>query len=534
MKRLRLPIEPWQALQLAGLVAAMVLAGVLNVLAARHFTRWDWTTAHRWTLSPATVETLRSLDQPGQTAPPVEVWAIAGQGDAFQPSLEQLLVAYEAESSRLLVRWIDPDRDVAKLVDLQHRFGLEAGRSEEGRVTTDAVVIVASGDKHWFLTPQDLFEQSDETHVRPDEERALTQAIRHVLGGERAKLCFTEGHGELSIDAGRDDRESLGVLRDLLDKNNYDLASVDTTGPGAHEPYEGCAVVVLAGPSAPFAPDETNRLRTWLMQGGSMLAVVGPIGGNDDSGMQPAGLDDALAPFGLALDDALVHDTDPSVSIPETNGEGFLVALRPHDVTAGLATSADAKAPHAVLLYARSLRHVAPPGAAPASELAVTTAGAYAKKSIRGASAWKDAPPREGGDPAGPFVVAMASERPRVTPTAPRGPRVVVIGSRFALADDNWRQPRAMHGTAFLVENALSWLAARPVVVDVPPKPEVTALVRVSAEARDEVRRYVLVLMPLAALLLGVAVWAWRRAAENKAYVPGGHAREAGDEEPRT
>jgi hypothetical protein len=517
-----LPIEPAQALQVAGLVAAMILAAVVNVLASRHFTRWDWTTAHRWTLSPATIETLRSLDQPAQTVQPVEVWAIAGQGDSFQPSLQQLLVAYQAETSHLVVRWIDPDRDVAKLVDLQHRFGLEAGRSEEGRVTTDAVVIVASGDKHWFLTPQDLFEQSDETHVRPGEERALTQAIRHVLGGDRAKLCFTEGHGELSIDPGRDDRESLGVLRDLLDKSNYDLASVDTTGPGAHEPYEGCSVVVLAGPSAPFAPDEANRLRAWLMQGGSMLAVVGPIGASSDTGLQPAGLDDALAPFGIALDDDLVHDTDSSVSIPDTNGEAFLVALRPHDVTAGLATTADAKAPHAVLLYARSLRHASPPGSAQANDLAVTTAAAYAKKNIRGASTWKDAPPRDDGDPGGPFVVAMASERPKASPAAPRGPRVVVVGSRFALADDNWRQPRAMHGTAFLVENALSWLAARPVVVDVPPKPEVTAVVRVSAQARDEVRRYVLVLMPLAGLLLGFAVWAWRRAAENKAYVRSG------------
>jgi hypothetical protein len=30
----------------------------------------------------------------------------------------------------------------------------------------------------------------------------------------------------------------------------------------------------------------------------------------------------------------------------------------------------------------------------------------------------------------------------------------------------------------------------------------------------------VLVLMPSAALLLGIAVWAWRRASENAPYVP--------------
>ena len=105
---------------------------------------------------------------------------------------------------------------------------------------------------------------------------------------------------------------------------------------------------------------------------------------------------------------------------------------------------------------------------------------------------------------------------------APHGARVVVVGSRFALAEDNWRQPRTLHGAAFLVDSALSWLASRPLVVDVPDRPAVAVAVRLSDEGRAEVRRYVLVLMPLAALLLGVAVWAWRRSSENAPYAPAG------------
>ena len=112
----------------------------------------------------------------------------------------------------------------------------------------------------------------------------------------------------------------------------------------------------------------------------------------------------------------------------------------------------------------------------------------------------------------------MASERPPPSASAPHGPRVVVIGSRFALAEDNWRQPRPLHGAAFFVDSSLSWLAARPELVDVPDKAQVAAGIRVSEGGRDEVRRYVLVLMPLAAMLLGVAVWAWRRSSENKPY----------------
>lgn len=502
-------------LQLAGLVAAVVLAFVVNVLASRHFTRWDWTKDRRWTLSPATLETLRSLEQR------VDVWAIVGSGDPLEQSLGQALAAYRAASSRLEVHFIDPDRDAVQLVDLQRRFGLEAGRTEDGRVATDAVVVVASGDKHWFLTPQDLFEATADARARPREERALTQAIRAVLGGERARLCFTAGHGELSLEPGADEREGLGALRDLLEKSNYELATVDLTAPGAHEPFAGCAVAVIAGVRAPFAPDEANRLRAWLMQGGSLFAAVGPVDAATPTGMAPAGLDDALAPFGIALDDDLVHDTDADVSIPDTHGEGFFVTAHPHPVTATLvAGGADARPPRVAAFFARSLRHVAPPGAASAAELLVTSDGAFAKRDITGASQWTAAPPRAPGDTGGPFVLAMASERPRIGPNAPHGPRAVVVGSRYVLAEDNWRQPRPLHGAAFFVDSALSWLAARPEVVDVPDRAEVPAGIRISEASRAEVQRYVLLYMPLAALLLGAAVWAWRRSGENRPYEP--------------
>jgi hypothetical protein len=504
-----------QAIQLAGLVGAIVLAAVVNVLAARHFRRWDWTRDKRWSISPATVETLGALEQR------VDLWAIAGPGDPMERSLRQMLTAYEAASPRLDVHWIDPDRDAVQLMDLQRRFGLEAGRTVEGRVATDAVVIVASGDKHWFLTTQDMFEQADDVHVKPREERALTQAIRGVLAGDKARLCFTVGHGEIALDPGKDEREWLGALRDLLEKGNYELTSVDSTVRTAHEPFAGCNTVVVAGPRAPFAPEETNRLRTWLLQGGSGFVAVGPMDADTDTGMAPAGLDDALAPFGIALDDDLVHDLDPSVAIPDTHGEGFFASARPHPVTASLVGGvAGAHAPRAEVLLARSLRHVSPPGAPWAADLLVTSSDAYAKKSIVGASGWIDAPARDPKDMGGPFVLAMAGERPPVGAGATRGPRVVVVGSRFALAEDNWRQPRALHGMAFLVDSALSWLAARPAVVDVPDRAEVAAGIRVSEEGRTEVRRYVLLLMPLATLLIGIAVWAWRKSSEDKPHEP--------------
>jgi hypothetical protein len=514
-----------RSLELAGVAAAVVLAVVVNVLAGRHFTRWDWTTSRRWSITPATQETLRTLEQP------VELWTIVGRGDPLEISLRELLAAYASASPRVEIHWIDPDRDAVEIVDLQRRFGLEAGRAEDGRVATDAVVLVSSGDKHWFLTREDMFEQADDVHVKPGEERALTRAIRSVLGGDRSRLCFTAGHGELSLDSEKDPRESLAGVRDLLEKNNYELTRVDLNrrGPapsaaGAEDPLEGCDVVVLAGPRAPFSPAETSLLRTWLLAGGSLFAAVGPTETSSDTGLGPAGLDAALTPFGIALDDDVVHDVNPDVAIPDTHGEGFFVTARAHAVTASLvAGTADAHRPRVATFFARSLRHVSSPESPPPSlavDLLVTTDGAYAKTSIAGASSWTDAPARDPSDRGGPLVIAMAGERSRPTAASSHGSRVVVVGSRFAFADDNWRQPRVLRGAAYFVDGALAWLAARPNVLDVPERAEVAVGMHVSEQGRSDVRRYVLVLMPLAALLLGIAVWAWRRSAENTPYVP--------------
>jgi hypothetical protein len=256
-----------------------------------------------------------------------------------------------------------------------------------------------------------------------------------------------------------------------------------------------------------------------LLGGGSLLAVIGPLEPADGHGMPPAGLEDVLGPFGVALDDDLVHDVEPADSIPDTHGEGFFVEARPHPVTVTLVGGGpDSHPPRVAAFFARSLHAIASPGAPSPAPLLVTNAAAYGRADIAGAGKWTDAPPREPGDAAGPFTIAMASERPRIGPSAPHGPRVVVLGSRYFLAEDNWKQPRPLHGAAFLVDSSLSWLSARPEIVDVPERAQVAAGMRISEESRAEVRRYVLFWMPLAALLLGAAVWGWRRASENKPY----------------
>jgi hypothetical protein len=509
----RLPrIDPAHVSQLVGLALAMVVVVMINMIATRHFTRWDWTSNKRYSLTPATVQTLHDLPEP------VQIWVLLGPADPLEQSVKQLLVGYQAETTKLDIHYVDPDKDVIALEDVKKRFKIETGRTEQGHVVADAIVVVARGERHWFLSTSDMVEISHDgdTQVKPKEERALTGAIRSVLGSDKAKLCFTTGHGEMNPeDPGR---EGAGMLKDVLVKDNYEVTVVEPGALNVAEPFAECGVVVIAGMHGAFTKDETERLRTYLLGGGNLLLAASPIAGASDTGIVPANLDRALSPFGIALDDDVVIEDDAEASFPGSGAMRFVAQPRPHALTTALVKGDGQRdVPRIVLQFARSLRRAAEPGAANPADLLFTSSSAFGLMNVTGASEWKDQPQKKPGDLAGPLVVGMASERPKTNPSTAHGPRVVVIGSASALTSPMFREPMPMRGAALLVENAISWLASKPQVLDVPDKRAVAAGIRITDDDRAAVRRYVLFLMPGTVAVLGIFIGLWRRRTEGRA-----------------
>jgi len=526
MAKIRWPaIEASHISKLVGVVAAMAVVVLLNVISARRFTRWDWTANKRYTLSTATTQTLRDLPDT------VQVWVLLGGADPLEQSVKQLLVAYQAETTKLEIHYIDPDRDTVALEDVRKRFKIETGRTEDGHVVADAVVVVAHGDRHWFVTGNEMVEvaAADDTKVKPREERALTGAIRNVLGGTKTKVCFITGHGEMSP---ADPAEhGAAVIKGVLDKDNYVVATVALGTSSAPKPLEGCAVAIIAGLLEPFEKTEAERLRTWLLEDGNLFVAASPILGGADptrpSGaaapLLPSGLERVLGPFGIALDDDVVTEQEADVSMPGSGGFRFVAQPRQHPVTTGLVKGdRTGDVPRVVLYLARSMRRTIEPGSVNPQELLATSASAFGLRSIEGAAEWKDAPQKHPGDLAGPLSIAMAAERPKVSPASPHGPRVVVVGSSSVLSNEAFRDLPAYRGGPLLAESAISWLASKPQVLDVPEKAAVGAGMRVDDESRSSIRRYVVLFMPATVALLGVAIALFRRAGEGRGPKGGG------------
>jgi hypothetical protein len=510
----RVALGPGQIGKLASVLFAFIAMFVGNVIATRHYSRWDLTESKRYTLSPPTIQTLHDL--PGT----IEVWVLLSPGDPLGDSVKHLLTAYRAETTKLDVKFIDPDRDTIQFEDTKRRFHIEAGRTEDGRVIADAVIVVAKDDKHWFITASDLFEVSGtkESRAKPREEEALTQAIRNVLGGEKSVICFTSGHGEMSLEDGTD--RGLGQLKVVLEKDNFVARVVDTTAPDQHEPFKGCDVAAVIGPRGPFKKEEADTLRTYAMGGGNILVAVSPITADTPTGMQGAGLEPALEPFGIKLADALAVERDPSKVI-EGEGLGFYALARPHPITSGLVpdpdkTSHGGTTPRVKVKFARALQHVSVQGGGAALDLLVTSDKAFAVADVSGAQSWTGPPDKKDADIAGPITLAMASERAKLSASAPHGPRAVVVASASLFTGTSWKEPLADRGAALFVDSSLSWLAAKPQLLDIPQKESVSAGLKLDEASLKDIRSYVLIYMPLAAIVLGIAIAWFRRQSEGK------------------
>jgi len=514
-------VVPW-----LGVAASALLLVNLNVLGARWYKRWDFTSDKLYTLSQPTRELLAGLREP------VDVDVLLSKSDPLSVSVRHMLEAYGAETRNLRVRYVDPDRSPTEFLAVQQKYQILAGKAEDGRIITDAVIVLAQGAKHWFLTSDELVQlDEDSGRSRPALELALSTALDNLRRAEKAKLCFTTGHREPTLeDAGP---QGLSELRKRLEKSNYEPVSVDASAPQVS--YADCVGVVVATPEREFGAEEAARLADYVRSGGSVLLLLSPIVGEGGK-VRGSGLDQVLELAGVKLARDVVLERDKAQRLPSGSGELFFAKLRAHPITRGVLHEDDKLSSRVLIAQARSLEV-----SGGASLLMESSSDAIALEDL---SPLGDGPARsdaEQGLVPQSFGVAAARELPkpadnpnaryaagrlRAAP-ADHGARLVVSGASNLAWNRNFQDP-ALYGNQRLIENAISWLSARPSMLNVPQKAERDVGVSLSEESLDEVQRYVLLYMPAAAGLLAAFVLLRRRSDERRSRAERTGAGESG------
>lgn len=492
-----------QVFMAVGVLAATLIAVSLNVLVTRFYKRWDWTSDGLYTLNQATLDTLQGLDEP------VDVVVFLSRSDNMRVSVEHMLGAYGAETRQLRVRYVDPDQNPAEFMTLQKQYDINQLATDDGRLVSETAIVLARGKKHWYVTADDIMSVDETGAVKPKLEQALTVGLRNILGSDVTRVCFTAGHQEASIESGAGD--GMAELKFRIKHDNYEPVLLDMTEADWPKQLVQCQVVVSA-PEVPIAAKDVETLTGWFTAGGNMLLLLNPVLADDEPEILPCGLEPLAKRAGITLGADLIIEDSPKLKLTST-GEIFLAAAGRHEITRGLFSTRDDTTTPLIFKVAQSL------GRTPESNaqvLANTSDTAYTLKDV-GAFLKAGEPPRRAESSlVGPLPVAMAAELPMPEGAkADHGPRIVVIGSASVALNDNWRAP-ALAPNAALVTSALSWLAAKPPLVDVPEKQTHDVGLNLTEESQSDVAYYVLLYMPLSALLIGGFVLYRRRSTERR------------------
>jgi hypothetical protein len=497
----------------ASMLLALVLFGMINVLSARHYRRFDWTRAQLFTLSPRSQQIARGVRDR------VEIVILLGRAEPQWRDAVELAERYRALNPMISVRLLDPDRQREAFIAFLQRYGLRAGRSSQSDIAAEAGVVIVKGDRHLEIRRDDLAALGDATragggdataaeriaNARVTVERSLSSMLVQIQRGDRPTLCASTGHDEIPLQ-GSD--ESMQLFAQELEHDNITTRAVELRGTSS-VPAD-CDALLIAGPRQAFTEGEARAVSRYLQAGGNLLLLLDPF--FVDRHHAPSGLEPVTRLAGIEPTSTVVVESDPQKQLDGLPPMVFTAGdFGSHELSRNF-RGIDAEV---LVRTARALRTSAGSAVVPESILR-TTPNAWGETGEL--DAVRDgALRRDGSDIAGPVDLALASRVPdaRARPGRAANGRVVVFGFSYLATNESMTpSARARFADSALLQASIGWLIERQDLVDVPPRPANAAALMVSAETVKLVRWYAIVFIPLAALLVGIAVLRARKSVE--------------------
>ena len=319
---------------------------LLNVIGSYVFTRVDLTAEKRYSLSDATKEMLRELDD-------IVYFQVYLEGEfpagfkRLKNATREMLDEFRAYSDKIEYEFINPSESD----DPQERNATYQILVDRGLNPTDLQVNAADGMKKQIIFPGAIATYKDNEEpvellrsqlgMPPERvlnnsieslEFNLANAIKSLTTVIKPKIAFVEGHGELSPIEKADITNALKeyyIVSDIrIDgqvNSMTERIESDSLGTVVRKKY---AAIIIAKPDTVFSEKDKFLIDQYIMYGGKVLWLVEPVFASMDS-LQFAGatmgissglnLDDMLFNYGVRLNTNLVMDLN-ALPIPLTTG----------------------------------------------------------------------------------------------------------------------------------------------------------------------------------------------------------------------
>jgi hypothetical protein len=479
----------------AALVVVVVLVGMANWLGTRHYRRWDWTSSNLYTLSEKSIDLVRGLDTE------VRVVVFMVPSSPLFDQAQELLERYAAVSDKIVLDYIDPEREPLKTKALAEQFG----------ITMANTVVFIAGDRTKYVTSEQMVDydysgmqygqQPTVRAFRGEEE--FTSAIQSLVVSSVPKIYFVTGHGEATPGSQGDGAlagRSLSILVDKMKKDNM-VAEEASLLSGVIP--DDADVIAIVGPTRPYTEAEVAALDAFLDGGGRLLVALDPLI-EPDGTMRQTRLEPFLAGRGVVVNDDLV--VDPSRKLPFFDLSAvYLTDFADHPVTTGLDGIA------VLFTVTRSLTT----DSDDARILVETSTEGWGETDLgmllRGEPVVFDAGLDTGG-PVAPAVVVESAAAALDGGDHPAGDsevtsRLAVFGDSDFLTDVDIGNA----GNEILAMNTINWLVARDHAMGIPPHDMESMSLFIDQQQMRLILVVVLLVMPGAAIAMGIMVWRRRR-----------------------
>jgi gliding-associated putative ABC transporter substrate-binding component GldG len=280
------------------IILTFVALIALNFLCRYFFFRLDLTENKEFTLSKASKEILKDLDEPVEVTAyfsddlPVDIMKT-------REELSNLLNEFSNISKgKLSYKFIAPNQDPKSEEDAA-KAGIrpvminvrQKDQSKQQKAFLGAVIKV--GEK---TEPIPVIQPGTAM------EYAFTTSIKKLVGKNKPKIGFIQGHGEPAIQELAQAYQELSILYGIssayINNDTIDLSAYKT--------------LILVRPTDSIPPADLQRLDQYLAKGGNLVIAFNEVEANIQAGManpMNTGLKQWLQTKGLEVEDALVRDT---------------------------------------------------------------------------------------------------------------------------------------------------------------------------------------------------------------------------------
>jgi ABC-type uncharacterized transport system involved in gliding motility auxiliary subunit len=429
-------------------LAVLIILGLLNFLSYRHHKRFDLTTEKLYTLSDQTRKVVGALKED------VTIVRFAKNQDA---QLTDLMKEYKNVSPHIKFEDVDP----TEKPEIAQQYG----------ATHVGDVIVAAGPKHQPIQPSGM--------EGGYSEQDVTTAIMKVTRNSVKMVCFVTGHGEKSLSD--NDAQGYGLVQQGLMKEGYNTSSINLVKENGVP--ASCDILVIAGPTGAYFPQEVAFVSKYLDNGGKVLIEIDP--------QTDPKLDSIFQGWNINVGDNVVVDA---------SGVGRLFGTGPATpLVVDYGDSPITKTLQGGMTFFNLARTVSIANKSKTDPQAVE----ILKTSERSFTIPKLV--REVQfDPktAGPLSLGVAASRPAGDKSA----RLVVIGDSD-FAENQWL---GLQRNGDLFFNTIDWLAQDENLISIRPKPQTARHVTLTEGQMASLQWLELFFLPGIVVLMGVAIW-WKR-----------------------